>query len=147
MITELDDKVPKFGVAEKVTFSPESGFPFKVTLVAISEIMVEPAATVDGAAEIEIPPEEIVIEVDFDTSSQVAVTIAVPKIAPGPRVTVAIPSEFVLVVEGMSNPMLVVKVTGTSIAGSPIISRTITDIVEVILEFAAMIVGEAVISI
>jgi len=53
-----EERVPRIGVAEKVTVSPTSGFPFRATCAVIVEVMVEPAAKVDGSAETEKEPAE-----------------------------------------------------------------------------------------
>ena len=50
MVAVLEESVPRVGVGN-VTVSPGSGFPFRVTRAVIVDVMVEPAATVDGVAE------------------------------------------------------------------------------------------------
>jgi len=147
VVAVVEERLPRVGVAEKVTVSPESGFPFKVTRAVIVEVMVDPAATVDGFAEMDKVPEAIVTETDLETPPQVAVVTAVPVVDPGLSVTVAIPLEFVVTVEELSAPRVVVKVTGTLTARIPIASRTVTVIVDVMAEPAAITVGAAVITI
>lgn len=76
--------VPKpAGFAEKVTCSPVSGFPLKVTRAVTVEVMVEFAAIVPGFAEIIRVPEVMVTVVDLDMSSHVAVMLAVPVVNSG----------------------------------------------------------------
>jgi len=147
VVAVAEERIPRVGAAEKVTVSPTSGFPFRATCAAIVEVMVEPAAKVDGFAETDRVPEAIVTEIDLETLPQVAVTTAVPGVGPGLRLTVAIPLELVISIEELSVPKVVVKVTGTLAAKIPIKSRTVTVIVDVMAEPAAITVGTAVITI
>ena len=82
MIVE-EDRVPRVGFAVKVTVSPGSGFPFRVTRAVIVDVMVEPAATVDGLAVNVNVPVAMVMDTDLDVPPEVAVTMAVPVLVPG----------------------------------------------------------------
>ena len=146
MVAVGAERVPRVGVAENVTVSPVRGFPFRSTRAVIVDVMVEPAAMVVGFAETESVPEETVTETDFDMPPHEAVIIAVP-VVDELKVTVAIPLEFVFTVEAPRFPNVVVKVTGTLTAKIPITSRTVTVIVDLIVEAAAIIVGAADITI
>ena len=86
-------------------------------------------------------------DVDFDTPCQVAVTIAIPGLAPGLRVTVAIPFVLVFAVDELRVPLVVAKLTCVFATRLPTASRIVTVIVDFIWEFAAITVGFAVISI
>lgn len=61
--------------------------------------------------------------------------------------TAAVPSALVIAVELESLPKVVVKLTGTLAAGAPYTLRTVTVIVEVIVEPAAITFGFADITI
>ncbi len=58
-MTIESERVPKTDV--NVTVSDGSGFPFRVTLALIVDVMVEPAPTIAGFAEMVKLPEETVI--------------------------------------------------------------------------------------
>ena len=58
----------------KVTVSPGSGFPGKVTVAVIVEFMVEFAAIVDGSADMEKSPGMMSTDVDFNIFDQLAIT-------------------------------------------------------------------------
>ena len=90
MIVE-EDRVPRVGFAVKVTVSPGSGFPFRVTRAVIVDVMVEPAATVDGLAESSSVPEATVMGVVWVWVAQLAVTIVLPGSDPGVNVMIAYP--------------------------------------------------------
>ena len=76
-----------------------------------------------------------------------AVTTAVPVNKSGLRVTKAFPSASVVAIEELSVPRLVSKLTGVLTATRPMASRTLTFIVDAMVDPAARIVGLAVISI
>ena len=146
MVAVEEERVPRAGDEEKVTVSPGIGvIPLIVTRAVIVDVIAEPAATVTGFAARVMVPDATVTETDFDTPPQEAVTTAVPIVGPGLRKTVAAPLEFVVAVEELSSPRVVVNVTGTLTAKIPITSRTVTVIVDLIVELAAMVVGAAVI--
>ena len=130
----------------KINVSPETGLPITITLAVIVEVIEELAANVAGSASMVRIPEVICTVIDFDVPSAVAVTTAGPVVNPGIRLTVATPLESVVAVGGI-NPFVVVKLTCVFAAGRPIMSRTVTLIVDVMLEAAAMADGLAVISI
>jgi hypothetical protein len=147
VFTVVGDKTPRTGAAEKVTVSPAIGFPFTVTSALIVDCISEPAAIVDGIASRVKSPEEIVIDIDCEVHSEVAVTVVVPVSNPGLSVAMATPLESVVAKGVMIVSSVVVKLTGAFGARIPIASRTVTDIVDVILEPAASVVGFADISI
>ena len=105
---------------------------------------MEPAATGLGATDKDKVPEETVTETDLDMPPQEAVMRAVP-VVNELNVTVATPLVFVTAVEELSSPRVVVKLTGTFTAISPITSRTVTVMVDLTADFAAIKAGAAVI--
>ena len=81
----------------KVTVSPGIGFPSKFTVAVIVELIVEPAATVDGSARTDRVPE--IISIDVCSGGNVphsAVIVTVPVSVPGMKVTVASPRPSVI---------------------------------------------------
>lgn len=117
-----------------------------MTRAAIVDVMIEPAATVDGTVDRDNSPAEMVTVTDLDMPSHVAVITAVP-VVNELSVTVAIPFELVYSDKELNTPWVVENATGTFGAGIPITSRTVTVIVDVICEFAAITDGAADITI
>lgn len=85
------ERVPRFGVAENVTVSPETGFPSIMIIAVTLEVVLEPATKTVGVAEVVNVPEEIVIVVVWVRLFSVAVIVVDPIDAPGVKVTVAYP--------------------------------------------------------
>lgn len=87
-------------------------------------------------------PWPIRMVVVLERPCQVAVMVAVPVVGPGLRVVVALPSASVAVCEGVRVPRSVEKATGVLMIAVPLI-RMVAFIVEVMVEFVAIVVGEA----
>lgn len=134
------ERLPR--VVVKVTCELATGFPPSRTVAVIVDVVFEVAAIVSGFASSVTVPCAMVTVVVFEMPIHVAVMVAVPVVGPGLRVTVATPLLSVVLVVAERFPRVVLKFTGEVRTAFPP-SRTVTVIVEVIVEFAAIMVGDA----
>lgn len=141
VVAEVVERLPRFVV--NVTSLLLTGIESRVMCAVIVEVMEEAAAIMLGAAETTIVPWTMFTMVEFDRSCQEADTFAVPGVAPGNRVMVAMPLALVVAVVDERPLMFVENVTGVLTWGIPF-KRTKAAIVEFIVDPVARVAGDAV---